>query len=159
MSLSTGSAYPLALNGGLIPPPFGRRAGDVCGKCILEFPYGSGIILGSVVRNWKTGIIESDKRESWITGQELQWSPNGRFLDEGFVLLDVCTVDRFPTRKLRGAMSLFIMPTSPDDTRSYRFLLPDFLQGDVHWSERAIPDSDGRATLPQGYSTPTSKIA
>ncbi|KAI0066345.1 hypothetical protein BV25DRAFT_1529227 [Artomyces pyxidatus] len=143
-SISTGDAHPLAHDEGRMRPFRRAAAVDYCGNYVLQSRRADS--TSSVfVHNWKTGIVESEKREYWSIGTEEYRSRNGWFLDENYILLDIFTSDATGPRPFQSSSAgcLVIVPISPSDTRSYRFFLPEFFQDLTHWAHRIISRCTG----------------
>ncbi|KAI0066346.1 hypothetical protein BV25DRAFT_1529125 [Artomyces pyxidatus] len=160
-SISTGDAHSSAHNEGCMR--FSRRwAGvDCCGNYILLSRHGVDFTSTVLVHNWKTGIVESEKREYWSIGTEEYLSRNGWFLDESYILLDMdrLTSDATGPRTFQSSSAgcLVVVPISPSDTRSYRFFLPDFFQ-DIYWAHRIIPRCTGGFVQGCFYDDPADRL-
>ncbi|KAI0060357.1 hypothetical protein BV25DRAFT_1827827 [Artomyces pyxidatus] len=154
-SLSTGDAHPSA-NQGFVQLNGLKTVLDICGDYLLELHDTADFRTRVVVRNWKTGTVESSQIESHTqTGSNRNYGyrmQNASFLSESYILLDARASDlpeyahtpRYPDP--HSAMCLLIVPIrpGPEDAHSFIFFLPGYLQykwkkGIPCWLDRVIP--------------------
>ncbi|KAI0055775.1 hypothetical protein BV25DRAFT_1722914 [Artomyces pyxidatus] len=142
--MSTGDAHPLAH--GEVVPEFGHSVIlDLCGDYLLESLLTPGLALVSLVRNWKTGTVESKQQNGYYQGAEAQDDMMSRhvwFLDDEHIIIEA----RSAHKRRSDTKCLLVVPfrrRSKSDAPVYVFSLPGFLSGPESWWDCVIP---GRAS-------------